>query len=56
MSVCELTETGGQINKEVLREGTYIHQVHNSEFIAKSFNPCKGGIARLSPIKDKERE
>lgn len=54
MSICKPPQTLGQINEEVLSEG--IHRIHKSEFIANSFNPCKGGIARFSPIKGKEGE
>lgn len=56
MSISKPPQTLAQINKEVLSEGTCIHRVHKSEFLANSFNPCKGGIARFSPIKDKEGE
>lgn len=56
MSICKPPQTLGQINEEVLSEGTYIHRVHKSEFMANSFNPCKGSIARFSPIKGKEGE
>jgi len=39
-------------NYVTLRQGILIERVHNSNFAANAFNPCKGNPTRFAPIHD----
>ncbi len=39
-------------NITILNAGETIHRVHDRNYAANAFNPCRGGATRFAPIKD----
>lgn len=43
-------------NIGVLKKGTIVHRVHQTQFTADAFNPCAGGQTRFAPINNVQRQ
>ncbi len=52
MSIRKPTSNLAAPNSVVLAKGTRIERVHDSNYGANAFNPCKGGPTRFAPIRD----
>lgn len=41
-------------NRTVLKAGTGLHRVHDRDYAANAFNPCRGSPTRIAPIENVE--